>query len=113
MRVNDFPQINLPESGSYRLVKENLLEELLVNSSSLLLQALKKGPWKYGDVLKLFREARGLSQQDLADKLKVERKTIWLIEKHKTGSPHDDTHKDLIAIFGPTFDNILKLLKLI
>ncbi len=61
-----------------------------------------------GDKIKKFRSEKGLSQQKLADKLGVHRKTIVFYEQNKTQPPADIIQK-MAVIFEISHDYLLSI----
>jgi transcriptional regulator with XRE-family HTH domain len=59
-----------------------------------------------GGKIKKFRNEKGFSQQELADKLGVHRKTIVFYEQNKTQPPADILQK-MAAIFEVSHDYLL------
>ena len=61
-----------------------------------------------GEKIKKFRNEKGLSQQTLADKLGVHRKTIVFYEQNKTQPPADIIQK-MAVIFEISHDYLLSV----
>lgn len=61
-----------------------------------------------GEKIKKFRSENGLSQQELADKLGIHRKTIAFYEQNKT-QPSADILQKLAAIFGISHNYLLSV----
>lgn len=61
---------------------------------------------KYGDILKRLRKSNNLSQQELTDRLKINRSTYARYETSST-QPDYDTLNKLADFFGVTTDFIL------
>ena len=59
-----------------------------------------------GEKIKQIRSEKGLSQQELADKLEVHRKTIAFYEQNKTQPPADILQK-MASIFEISYDDLL------
>ncbi|NLW46865.1 MAG: helix-turn-helix transcriptional regulator, partial [Firmicutes bacterium] len=61
-----------------------------------------------GEKIKKFRNEKGLSQQTLADKLGIHRKTIVFYEQNKTKPPADIIQK-MAVIFEISHDYLLSV----
>lgn len=64
---------------------------------------------EFGSYLKLLRETKGLTQEQLGDAVGKKKMTISLIENGKNAPPQDEFLNKLIEVLTPTNEEDIKL----
>ena len=110
MKKQDFPLIELSSPGQYRVVDDATLEQILsVNRWVHLLNIPSEGPSALSFTIRYFRDARGLSFQELAELSGIHRNQLRRLEDANLKTkPHRDTLVRLGKIYGEKFILTLK-----
>lgn len=109
MEKSDFPIVYVKKEGTYRVIEDASLEQLLSAASWMrTLHLPLNGPKALAFTLLCFREMKGLSRVQLSKAAKVHRSQITGIEECtlKRG-PQNETLEKLIGFFGDEFKKVL------
>lgn len=102
-RAEDFQAIEINSLGVYRLVPEDILKELIDRSTVGGKLLFLNNQMTLGQIIKNYRDIRGLKQRELAEKIKITNASMCNIENGTTKNPSAKTLKKMCDVFGDEF----------
>ena len=102
MKISDFPVITIPTGGTYRLISEKLLVDLLTATTPET-DPSDTPEKQFGQLVKRFRVSSGDTQPGLAERLQASEKTVRNLESGRRGSRNGKVIDSLMEVFGEVF----------